>query len=99
MSGDPQPAGNSNALQSSYEEIRSEALRHAGGHGSGLALFVRRGMAAWLTACAPLVRPLEAPRRKPLAENRVPTDVRTEVAMVLAEMALTATHAQGASRC
>lgn len=99
MTANTQPPGDSGALLSGYEEIRSEALRRAGCRGSGLALFVRRGMAAWLTACAPLARPLEAPRRKLTEEDRVPPDLRTEVAMVLAEMALTAAHAQGASTC
>ena len=100
MTADTQLTADSAALLSSYEQIRGEALRRAGGssRGSGLALFVRRGMAAWLTACAPLVRPLEVPRRKP-TEGRVPPDLRTEVAMILAEMALTAVHAQGALTC
>lgn len=101
MTAEAQPTGDSDALLSGYEEIRSEALRRAGcsGRGSGLAIFVRRGMAAWLTMCAPLARPLEAPHRKPTEEDRVPSDLRSEVAMVLAEMALTAAHAQGASTC
>ena len=101
MTCDTQPAGDSDALLSSYEELRSEALRRAGcsARGSGLALFIRRGMAAWLTACASLARPLEASRRKPTEVDRVPPDLRTEVAMVLAEMALTAALAQGASTC
>jgi len=101
VTGDAQPTGDSGALLSSYEEIRSEALRRAGSssRGSGLALFVRRGMAAWLAACVPLTRAPEASHRKPPAEDRVPLDLRTEVAMVLAEMALTAANAQGAATC
>ena len=101
MTADTQPPGDSSALLSGYEVIRSEALRRAGcsGRGSGLALFIRRGMAAWLTTCAPLARPLEAPHRKSTEEDRVPPDLRTEVALVLAEMALTAAYAQGASTC
>jgi hypothetical protein len=101
VTADTQPAGDPGALLSGYEEIRSEALRRAGcsGRGSGLALFVRRGMAAWLTACVPLVRPREASHWKPTEDDRVPPDLRTEVAMVLAEMALTAVHAQGVSAC
>lgn len=100
MTADTQPTGDSAALLSSYEEIRGEALRSAGTsrHGSGFVLFVRRGMSAWLAACAPLARPLEA-HHKPTDEDRVPADLRTEVAMLLAEMALTAAHAQGVSTC
>lgn len=103
MTGDAQATGDAVALLSGYEELRSVALRRAGssGRGSGLALFLQRGMAAWITACAPLTRPLEAVRRTRTYEDRVPTDLREEVAMVLAEMALTAAHAQGqgASAC
>ena len=94
------PSGDSGALLSGYEEIRSQALRSGcSGRGHGLALFVRRGMAAWLTACAPLTRPPEALREKPAESDRVPPDLRNEVATVLAEMALTAIHTQGASTC
>jgi hypothetical protein len=86
-------------LVSSYEEIRREIMHSAGRvrRGSGLALFVGRGMAAWLTACTPVARTLDV--RKSIAADRVPADLRTEVALVLAEMALTAAHAQGASTC
>lgn len=90
MADDSQPAQASGALLASYEEIRCEALRLAGrSHcGHGLALFIRRGMAAWLTACAPLVRMREV--LDTTAEERVPSDLRGEVAIVLAEMALSA---------
>jgi hypothetical protein len=100
MIGDTQLTGDSGVMLSGYEEIRSQALRAGcSGRGCGLALFVRRGMAAWLTACAPLAHTIEAPHRKPAEMDRVPPDLRTEVAMVLAEMALTAAHTQGASTC
>jgi hypothetical protein len=87
------------ALVSIYEEIRHEVMHSPGccRRGSGLALFVGRGMAAWLTACTPAARTRDA--RKPIAVDRVPTDLHTEVALVLAEMALTAAHAKGASIC
>jgi hypothetical protein len=97
VTGDAHATGDPVALLSGYEDLRSVALLRAGrsGRGSGLALFLQRGMAAWITACAPLTHPLEASHRKPTEEDRVPADLRTEVAMVLAEMALTAAHAQG----
>lgn len=90
---------NVDALLSGYEEIRSEVMRFSGcsRRGSGLALFVGRGMAAWLTACTPVACTLDV--HKPIAADRVPLDLRTEVAMVLAEMALTAAQAQRASTC
>lgn len=98
---DASPVTDSSALVSSYEELRGEALRRPGGpgRGSGLALFIRRGMAAWLTACAPVARSLEALSRVPVAQDRVPPDLRTEVAMVLAEMALSAAHYPGGVTC
>lgn len=98
MSADTRPTTvDSGAVLSGYEEIRSEALRRSCGRGCGLALFVRRGMAAWLAACAPAL-PAEGPRLKPIDVDHVPPDLRAEVAMILAEMAMTAapTH-QGAS--
>ncbi len=100
MSADTPPTTvDSGVVLSGYEEIRSEALRRSGscGRGGGLALFVRRGMAAWLAACAPAL-PAEGPRLKPIDVDHVPPDLRAEVAMILAEMAMTAapTH-QGAS--
>jgi hypothetical protein len=95
------PIGDSGVLLSGYEEIRGQALRRGGcsAHGTGLALFLRRGMAAWLTACAPLARPIDVAHRRPTQEDRLPPDLRTEVALVLAEMALTAVQAQGAPTC
>jgi hypothetical protein len=96
-----QTTGESTTLLSGYEELRSQALRHRGcvGRGNGLALVVRRGLAAWLTACAPVTRTLEVPQPKTAVEDRLPVDLRTEVAMVLAEMALTAAHIEGAPPC
>ncbi len=89
------------ALISHYEKIRGEALRRPGrsGRGNGLALFLRRGMAGWIAACAPLVRALEAPPSKPAEEGRLPLDLRSEVATVLTEMALTVVHNRGVSTC
>jgi len=55
----------------------------------GFALFLRSGMAAWIEACG-AVAPLCPPPRLPPAERDrlLPTDVRGEVTMVLAAMAL-----------
>jgi hypothetical protein len=99
MTSDTEPVANSSVLLSGYEELRDEALRRAGGpgRGSGLALFIRRGMAAWLAAYAPLARSIESHNRLPVAQDRVPPNLRTEVTMVLAEMALAA--AGGVATC
>lgn len=95
------PAADTRALLSGYEDLRDEALRRAGGpsRGSGLTLFIRRGMAAWLAAYAPLARSLDPHRRIPVAQDRLPQDLRTDVAMILAEMALAAAPAPGGTTC
>ena len=84
------PVQDADALLTSYEAIRRDAMRPAGHFcsGHGLALFIRRGMAAWLTACAPLVQTREVHAH--VADNKVPTNLRGEVASILAEMALCA---------
>lgn len=101
VAGDVGPAQDSGALLSGYEDLRGEALVEAGGsrRGIGLALFIRRGMAAWIAACAPVARPAQPTPRKPTEEGRLPQDLRAEVAMILAEMAFTAAYAEGASIC
>lgn len=87
------------ALSSSYEELRLIALGGQG-RGVGLAFFIRCGMARWIDTCiAMLTQPAPAPRpTHPDEQPHVPADLCVEVAMVLAEMALSA-HAQGATTC
>jgi len=76
-----------------YEALRREALATTpvGPRGHGLALFVTRGMAAWLTALAALVPRrglppiVSAPREGP---GRILPTVRTELTTVLAGMVL-----------
>lgn len=46
-----------------YEALRCEAITCAGPRGRGLALFVARGMSAWMAASGSVVtQPVEAPR-------------------------------------
>lgn len=98
VANDARSPRDSGALLSGYEDLRSEALRPTAGsrRGIGFVLLVRRGMGAWISACIPLARPAEPAPRKPAAELRVPPDLRAEVATILAEMAFTVIHAQGA---
>ncbi len=76
-----------------YEALRSEALAPTpgGSRGHGLALFVTRGMTAWLTALAALaprrVFPVTADAPRERQGMIVPT-VRTELTTVLAGMVL-----------
>ena len=99
MTTTPQPvrAGTREALAAGYEELRRAALEHAAGSGRGIgfALFIRSGMAAWMETCTALLIPREPPARRPAAAPPpVAPDVRVEVAMLLAEMALSV-HVQG----
>jgi hypothetical protein len=90
------------ALSSSYDDLRRVALAGADrpGHGVGFALFIRSGMARWMDACIDLLaRPAAAPPlQRHLEEQHLAPDVRIEVAMVHAQMALSA-HTQGATTC
>lgn len=88
-------------LASSYEDLRRLAL--AGhGHGVGLALFIRSGMARWMEVCIELLdRPLvpgPPPRQTAEQHQRVHPATRVEMAMVLAQMVLSS-HTQGATAC
>jgi len=70
-----------------YESLRKEALGSTGRRGHGLALFVSRGMKAWLqalTAFVPIAREDKACRDKP----DLPPAVRPDLTLVLADMVL-----------
>ena len=74
-----------------YEELRGEVLGQSagGGPGLGLALLIRRGMAAWMRAwanCTPHVEPRRV--RDPPANRMFPVDVRSQVARVLVDMVM-----------
>ena len=90
------------ALASSYEDLRRLVLaggRH--GVGTGLALFLRSGMARWMEVCTELLdRPAIPPPSPPQVGQQHPVSpaIGIEVAMVLAQMALSA-HAQGEMTC
>lgn len=87
-------AGAQDALVAGYEHLRRSALGRLTGSGRevGWGLFIRSGMAAWMERCAALIRPAETVARRPDMgpSTFVPQDFRVEVAMLLAEMALSA---------
>ena len=61
----------------------------SGGEGLGLALFLRRGMTAWMQAwseCATLVEP--GTRSQPRVEATIPPTLRTQITALLAGMIL-----------
>ena len=78
-----------------YEQLRQEALASAPGteRGHGLALFVMRGLSAWLHALNALVpRPIEPARSmEPVSPGPAPSlspEARSELTNVLADMVL-----------
>jgi hypothetical protein len=79
------------ALVSEYEALRGVALGGLRGpsQGVGFALLLRRGMAVWMDACTKAAA--SSSRLRPLSRQEqclLPPDLRGEVAMVLATMAL-----------
>ena len=92
------------AVLDQYEALRREALERApfGPRGHGLALFLDRGLPAWLAALTALASP-GGPT--PLAEARheggpglLPT-ARAELTTVLAGMVLACTHPTEGPEC
>lgn len=60
-----------------------------GSGGLGLALFLRRGMAAWIQAWSECAGPTDAgPTAQPSNEQTVPADLRSQIAALLAGMIL-----------
>lgn len=85
-------------LLNQYEALRQEALRAdaLGRPGHGLALFIRRGMAAWIDALSVLVgppRPVFETREQSTANwMSLPSSLRSDLTTVLADMVLTCTQ-------
>lgn len=86
-------------LLNQYEALRQEAIGidTLGWRGHGLALFISRGMAAWIDTLSVLARP---PR--PVSETHeqstanwmasLPSALRSDLTTVLADMVLTCTQ-------
>jgi hypothetical protein len=77
------------ALISAYEELREEAAGSSSSGGLGMALFLGQGMVAWMQACSWVAS--TAPdnlRRCSTVCGPLPDDLRGEVVLVLAAMAL-----------
>ena len=74
-----------------YEDLRRQVLGEEAGPAGGLgaALFVQKGVLAWMRAWSDCTRPHEgAAIQEPAAHDLVPPCVQPEVVMVLAGMAL-----------
>lgn len=77
------------ALTAQYEQLRCDALNHAGppAHGFGLALLLRQGMTAWMRACSECTYEPQTPAAcaLPLAIP-LPAQVRSQLTLILASM-------------
>jgi hypothetical protein len=89
----PAPTPTANHLVARYEELRSQAMG-ACGRGLGLALRLRQGMRACLEAWScTLTMPAERHLEDGMDEA-VPVQLRAEIAIVLAGMALSSTEVE-----
>lgn len=85
----PSLAGSSSdALRSSYEDLRAQAL--AGGRGPGFALFLHHGMREWIevcSSCTAVVATIE-PAEASTHPHYVPPVMRSEIVSILAGLFL-----------
>jgi len=78
-------------LVAGYEDLRRQAMGDGMGDMArlGTALFVHKGMAAWLRAWSDCTPPSETARiHDSCPEGGVPSELQSEVVMILAGMAL-----------
>jgi hypothetical protein len=77
------------ALISAYEDLRRQAAQCSIADGLGMAIFLGQGMAAWMLACSCVTctNP-DSLRGCPITASPLPDDLRGEIVLVLAAMAL-----------
>jgi len=80
-----------------YEILRKEALEldQTGRRGHGLALFLSRGMIAWMLALRALV-PMTVSEEGAVRCPDLPSGVRSDLTLVLADMVLSCSQGVGA---
>jgi len=80
-----------------YEILRKEALEldQTGRRGHGLALFLSRGMIAWMLALRALV-PMTVSEEGAVRYPDLPSGVRSDLTLVLADMVLSCSQGVGA---
>ena len=71
-----------------YEDLRRQALGRSATQGQGLALFMRRGMSAWVQAWSQCVPPAPMPARAHDDQEICPVQLHKEMAMLLASMVM-----------
>jgi len=78
----------SDALRSSYEDLRAQVL--AGGRGPGLALFLSHGMCEWMEVCSSCTAVVAAAEPVAATANPqlLPPRMRSEIVAILAGMFL-----------
>jgi hypothetical protein len=76
-------------LTSAYEDLRRQAAECSSSGGLGMAIFLDQGMVAWMLACSWVAstNPDNA-RRCPTSAAHLPDELRGEIVLVLAAMAL-----------
>jgi len=86
-------------LTAQYEELRAQAVAGSAALATplGLAVFLRRGLAAWLAVCIEILGQ-SAPPERPVARSPravLPAGLHAEAVRVLASMALAACQRGG----
>jgi hypothetical protein len=84
----PFAGGGSDALRSSYEDLRAQVL--AGGRGPGFALFLSHGMCEWMELCSSCtaVVAVTEPVAATTNPQLMPPGLRSEIVAILAGMLL-----------
>jgi len=81
------------ALISAYEDLRWRAAQCSIAGGLGMAIFLGQGMVAWMLACSWVASPNpDSVRRCPITAAPLPDELRGEIVLVLAAMALKQTQ-------
>jgi hypothetical protein len=78
-------------LVAHYEQLRRDAISRPihSGEGLGLALFLRRGMTAWMQAWSKCRGHVEQTAgSQPGADETIPLDMRSQITTLLASMIL-----------
>jgi hypothetical protein len=83
-------APRNDGLIARYEELRRQALGRFGAQAQGLALFMQRGMSAWMQAWSQCVASPSppSPAQLPEIQELCPLQLHRDVAMLLASMVL-----------
>jgi hypothetical protein len=84
------PVSHDGGLVERYEELRRQFLEHCGAQAQGLALFMRRGMRAWMQAWSQCAAPPSRLPPAPSGQQTCPVQLHAQVAALLVDMVLLA---------